>query len=217
MIRLFVFLLQFTTLVAGAASPIPLSTIAPTNRTPVDSLVAISQNSQYRTCKDDLKIFVNSLSAKDEKELTQLREKFDGRKLKDFMTLKKAVFATASKQDVLINQKMKSGHFLVQHGGLKCQISVYVEFDSDGIKSNVDPNAADVKISENFLVDAALVGSSADPVANSEPHMDPSKALTILRIKLDIKDQSTQIKFLEEFQDLEAKGMTSVPAAKPVK
>lgn len=212
MLGLFVFLTLNT---AFALQPIPMTGLGLPAGTmaPIEVLKEVTQTSQFQTCRSDLEQFLAALTPEDEKELDAQRSAFDSKKLSAMLLRKKKYLWSGTEKDISINPNMKSGHFFIAHGKLKCRISIYTEMENDGVKSNVDPASADVKITERFSLDATLVGSSADAKKNATARFDPSCLLTTLK-KLDVSDQKTQIRILEEFQKWESTS-TARPSLKP--
>jgi len=174
------------------------------NAAPVQTLLSITRDSRYVTCRKDLEHLLANLSPKDLKEIRSQAENFQPEKLSAIL---KAKVQNAKGAEMEVDDFMKFVSILIPHGKMKCQISIYPKLEIDQLRSNVDPTAEDLKIDNGsrgvFEVEATLVGVSATAEEGSQIHFDPSKASTILK-RLDVHDMDEQMKLIEQLHEQES-------------
>lgn len=194
---------------------------AETTETALFKLKSLLLDSRYKICKEDLSLFLSTLSADDEKELARQEQNFDATKLLALMNKKRQQMGKNQSTPATHNKTMSSAHFLISHDKFKCEISIYPSLGDDSIKVTIDPISPDVTIQagskKSFTLEATLIGASANPKKDATIQYDPSKVFTILR-KMEITNQKEQLNILEQFQDWQSRpGSAHAPGTLPPK
>ncbi|MBL7543875.1 MAG: hypothetical protein JNL11_08665 [Bdellovibrionaceae bacterium] len=220
MIRLIILFLFVTfSSIAQSLNRLPLSgDVLETQESALFKLKSLLTDGRYKTCREDLHAFLETLTPMDEKELKKQETEFNDQTLLKLMDSKRKQMKDVKSSPVTVNKRMGSTHFLITHKDLKCEISIYPSLGQDSIKSNVDRLAGDLTISaganQKFTIAPHLLGASADPTRGATIQFDPSKVDTFFTHTLP--DQKARIKLIEAFQQWqERSGANPDESAKP--